>query len=298
MAKLNVDTLQADFQTFLPTDWVSEVARRVGAVVRERKVKIPALVWTLVLGFADGSGPRTIAAIRRTFEKVTNETIVASAFYTRFTESFVRLLRECLNRLMLEGAEPERKLRGILSKFKDLLMTDSTVVRLCTLLKARYPGARTNHSPAAAKLHVVMSATGCGPRSVKLTSGRAADGPRFSVGKWVANRLLTFDLGYFNYHLFVRIAELDGFFVSRMKVTANPVILAENLAHGLGNIEVEGRRLLDVLHLFNTEVIDLRVRINFKRRVYRGVKTADSHEFRLIGIFNHETPVLDEHRGR
>lgn len=289
MAELNVDKLQAEFQSFLPPDWVSEVARQVGAVVRERKVKISALVWTLVLGFADGAGPRTIASLRRTFEQVTNETIVASAFYTRFTAQFVRLLRECLNRLLSEASEPERKLRGILSKFKDLLMTDSTVVRLCALLKARYPGARTNHSPAAAKLHVVMSATGCGPRSVKLTSGSAADGPAFSVGKWVKDRLLTFDLGYFNYHLFVRIAELGGYFVSRMKINANPIIVAENLTHGLGNVALEGRRLLDVLHLFETEVIDLRVRVNFKRRIYRGVKSADSREFRLIGIFNYET---------
>lgn len=80
MAKLNVDKLQADFCAFLPADWVSEVARRVGAVVRERKVKISALVWTLILGFAGGSGPRTIAALRRTFEQVTGETIVASAY--------------------------------------------------------------------------------------------------------------------------------------------------------------------------------------------------------------------------
>jgi IS4 transposase len=289
MAELNVDKLQADFRAFLPPDWMSEVARQVGAVVRERKVKISALVWTLVVGFANGSGPRTITALRRSFEQATGETIVASAFYTRFTGQFVRLIRECLNRLLSEASEPERKLHGILSKFKDLVMTDSTVVRLCTLLKARYAGARTNHSPAAAKLHVVMSATGCGPRTVKLTSGSAADGPRFSVGTWVADRLLTFDLGYFNYHLFVRIAELGGFFVSRMKVNANPVIVAENLAHGLGNIALEGRRLLDVLHLFDTEVIDLRVRVNFKRRVYRGRISADFREFRLVGIFNHDT---------
>lgn len=289
MAKLTIEKLQDDFQAALPDEWVSDLARKVGAVARERKVRISALVWTLVLGFADGSGPRTIAALRRTFEQVTGITLVPSAFYTRFTAQFVVLLRECLNRLMSEASEPEKKLRGILSKFKDLLITDSTIVRLCALLKARYPGARVNHSPAAAKLHVVMSAVGCGPRSVKLTSGRRADGPTFTVGKWVKDRLLTFDLGYFNYHLFARIAELGGFFVSRMKANANPVIVAENLAHGLQNIALEGQKLLDVLHLFDTEVIDLRVRVNFKRRVYRGVKSADSREFRLVGIFNHET---------
>jgi putative transposase len=269
MAGLSVEKLQSDFQAFLPSDWVTEVALQVGAVLRERKVKISALVWTLVLGFAGGSGPRTIAAIRRTFERVTGETIVASAFYTRFTAQFVQLLRECLNRLVSEGSEPDRRLVGILSKFKDLVMTDSTIVRLCSLLKARYPGVRTNHSPASAKLHVVMSATGCGPRSVKLTCGSAADGPMFSVGKWVKDRLLTFDLGYFNYHLFARIAELGGFFVSRMKSNANPVVVAANLPYGLVNTAFEGRKFLEVLHLFGTQDIDLRVSVNFKRRIYR-----------------------------
>lgn len=287
MAKLDGDKLQKTLDALLPAEWVETKARALQVVVRERKVKIAMFVWSLVLGFATASEDRTITALRRAYQRAAGVTIAPSSFYDRFTAELVHLMRACLDRLLADLCEPGDKLMGILKSFADLIITDSTVVRLCALLKDVYPGARTNHSPAAAKLHVVISAAAMSPRSIKLTSGRDADGPVFTVGKWVKDRLLTFDLGYFCYHLFVRISENGGYFVSRLKECANPVIVGENIAHRLKGLA--GANLLDVIHRFKTDVVDLRVRVRFKRRAYRGSYRWDEHEFRLIGVFNHET---------
>jgi IS4 transposase len=101
--------------------------------------------------------------------------------------------------------------------FRDVLATDSTLVRLHELLERSFPASRTNHTKAAAKLHVVMSVQGKGMRSVKLSSGRQHDSPVLKVGRWVRDRLLLFDLGYFRYGLFDRIDAQGGYFISRLK---------------------------------------------------------------------------------
>ena len=44
------------------------LARELGVVVRNRKVKALALFWTLVLGFGAGE-QRTLAGLRRHFEQ-------------------------------------------------------------------------------------------------------------------------------------------------------------------------------------------------------------------------------------
>src|SRR5207249_2842123 len=115
---------------------------------------------------------------------------------------------------------------GLLRSFRDVVVTDSTLVKLHDLLERRFPACRTNHTKAAAKLHVVMSVKGQGPRSVRLTSGRQHDSPVFQVGRWVRDRLLMFDLGYFRYQLFDCIDRNGGYFISRLKENANPEITA------------------------------------------------------------------------
>jgi hypothetical protein len=56
------------------------------------------------------------------------------------------------------------KMAGILEGFRDVLATDSTLVRLHGLLERSYPANWTNHTKAVAKLHVVMSVKGAGTR--------------------------------------------------------------------------------------------------------------------------------------
>jgi len=134
-----------------------------------------------------------------------------------------------------------------------------------------------------------MSVMGRGLRSVKITSGRQHDGPVFTVGRWVKDRLLLFDLGYYRYQLFDRIDRQGGYFISRLKENANPLItavLGPGKTHGL---PIVGERLRGVVNRLRREQLDLSIRVQFHRRAYDGVGSAAERELRLVGVRDTET---------
>ncbi len=61
-------------------------------MVRVRQVSPTDLFWTLVLGFGLGR-ERTIAALRRVYEKTSGQTIEESSFYDRFTGGLAKMLK-------------------------------------------------------------------------------------------------------------------------------------------------------------------------------------------------------------
>jgi len=93
---------------------LKRLAADIGVVLRERKIGVVALFWTLVLGFATGN-ERTLAGLRRAFEKATGTTVVPSAFYNRFTPKLVRLLKAILGEVMDKTARMNGALRGVLA---------------------------------------------------------------------------------------------------------------------------------------------------------------------------------------
>jgi IS4 transposase len=259
------------------------MADEAGLTTRKRKVQVHALFWTLVLGFGSGR-ERTIAGLRRAYGRATGCQLVPSAFYDRFTPALVRLLRSVAALLLAHAAEPVRKLAGPLAAFRDVVLTDSTVIRLHDLLKKAFPACRTNHTLAALKLHTVMSATGAGPRSVKITAERAHDGPIFTVGKWVKDRLLLFDLGYFRFQLFSCIERNGGYFIVRLKKSADPLVVDLHRRWRGRAVPMIGRRVSEFIGLLKRQAVDVEVELSFKRRVYGGVRHKDRQRFRLVGV--------------
>jgi IS4 transposase len=269
--------------SLIPTRHLNALARQMGVVQRERKVQPLALFWTIVLAFGAG-GERTLAGLRRAYEKSTGQTLVPSAFFDRFSEALAAFFRAVMLELLEGLQQAEVKFRGLLEPFRDVLATDSTLVKLHDLLERRYPACRTNHTKAAAKLHVVMSVKGEGPRSVKLTSGRQHDGPVFRVGRWVRDRLLLFDLGYFRYQLFDCIDRHGGYFISRLKENANPEIVATLRQWRGRSVSLVGERLRDVIDRLQRETLDVEVEVVFRRRVYAGSRTGARRRLRLVGV--------------
>jgi putative transposase len=272
-------TLRKLFPAWQLRDW----AREQGAVERLRKVDPAALFWSVVLGFGGGR-KRTLAGLRRAYEKATRQRIEESSFYGHFNAGFVRLLRSAMERALQEAVGIGRKLTGPLAAFRDLVLTDGTVVRLHDLLAKTYPGCRTNHSKAALKLHAVLSVTGAGDQSVKVTDGRRHDGPVFTVGPWVAGKLLLFDLGYFRYQLFASITRNTGYFVSRLKAHANPTIVAVHRSWRGRSVPVVGQKLQDVIGRLKREILDVTVEVSFPRRRYGGRVHHDTQRLRVVGI--------------
>lgn len=288
MARGRASDVRRELRKVIPEALVNELARETGAVKRRRLVRIHDLVWVLVLGFAIGR-KRTLAGLRRSYESQTGQTIEESSFYDRFTPGLVRLLKALLARAFAESLGVARGLEGPLAVFRDVILTDSTVIRLHDLLEKRFPACRTNHTKAALKAHTIMSVRGVGEQSVKVTAEREHDGPVFRVGKWVKDHLLMFDLGYFRYQLFACIERNGGYFLTRLKGNADPTIVAVNRLHRGRAIQLVGKRLRDVVSRMKRQVLDVEVEVRFPRRRYAGRVHHDTQRLRVVGLLNRET---------
>ena len=284
MARRQAIEIRRTLKRLLPTRRIRECARAAGAFVRERKVDPVALVWAVLLGFTVGN-ERTLAGLRRAFEKTTGTTLVPSAFYTRFSPGlaklFKHLLRDTIDRMAASAMGLPTE---VVAGFRDVMMSDSTVIRLHQLLERAFPACRTNHTKAALKAHVILSVTGRGPASIKVTSERTHDGPVLRAGAWVKDRLLLFDLGYYRFQLFACIERQGGYFVTRLKDGANPLITAVHRVWRGRSIPLVGQHLQDVVARLAREEIDVEVELCYRRRSYRGQRRSATYRCRLVGV--------------
>jgi IS4 transposase len=288
MAKQKSIKVRQSLATLFSPQRIMHFARSTGAVVRNRKVSITHLFWTVVLGFGTGR-TRQIAGLRRSYEKSTGQTIEESSFYDRFTPAFTRMLKAAVAHAIGSLNGVGRALAGPLAAFKDVLLTDSTVMRLHDLLEKAFPACRTNHTLAALKMHVVLSVAGAGKQSIRLTAQRRHDRRVFTVGPWVRDRLLIFDLGYFCYRLFACIVRNGGYFLSRLKDSANPRIVAVNRACRGRARGLIGRRLRDMLPHLTRGILDVMVEVSFRRRTYGGHRHGGTQLLRVVGMRDAET---------
>jgi IS4 transposase len=232
-------------------------------------VEIVALFWVLILTVSCGEG-RTLADLRRSYEKATGCCLSRSAFYNRFHVRFTRFLKKLMERGLEDLSKQARGARQLCSQIRELLCIDSTVVRLHDALARSFPACRTNHTQAAAKLHTVLNVRGEGPQSIKVTSERVHDGPVMRAGRWVRGRLLLFDLGYFRYHLFATIGQQGGYFLTRLKENANPTIVALHRQHRGRAVDAEGHKLTEIKDRLRRAVFDAEAEVRFRRQAYRG----------------------------
>lgn len=268
---------------------VTQLAEELGVIHRKRKVDPFILVWTLVLGFQVGSA-RTIEGLRQVYQRASGEGLVRSSFYDRLSKPLAQLLRKLAQAGLAAQAPGLRMPKGQLSKFQEVLAIDASVLRLHQLLARSFSACRTNHSKSAAKLHVVMNVCDGSARRVKLTGERTKDStPWKRVGGWVRDRLLLFDLGYVRYHLFHAIDANGGYFLTRMKKNANPLIVGVNRSWAGRSRDVVGVKLQDALPGLRRSVLDVQVRLKFKKRTYRGKQSWTTRDFRLVALRNEES---------
>jgi IS4 transposase len=282
MARPHSIGIRRQLNSLLSPRRLHEVARKTGAVQRQRKVKVFHLFWTLVLGFGTGK-ERSFAGLRRMYETLARQTLVPSAFWNRFTPELAAFLKAVAREGMEKVGGVKRGLPGTFKGFRDLVVADATVIRLHEFLVKRFPACRTNHTKAACKLHVIMSVLAAGPRSVKVTSERAHDGKTLPVGPWVRDRLLLIDLGFYGYGLFDRIRRNGGYFISRLKSNANPTIVKVHSSRR-DDRSLRGQKLQDVLFRLRRKSFDATVEVAFLRRTYGGERTQVRKTFRLVGV--------------
>ena len=285
MARPKSIDIAGELNNVLSVRWLRRTARELGMVVRQRKVDAASFVYSLIFGVSVGSG-RSLASLRRFFMLSTDTVLAPSSFYKRFTEETVAVLHAALDHVLEEVRSTRTDAQEVLGAFKDLLATDGTVLRLHDLLAKRWRASRTNHTQAAARLHLVMSVIGHGARRVALTGERASERDILKVGPWIRGHLLLMDLGYYSFGLFDRIDRHGGFFLSRLKSNANLRIIQDNRPSSSPSaVELTGQMLASIRHGLGRAVVDVMVEVKVPRgRKIRGRQRRKARQFRMVGI--------------
>src|SRR5674536_378982 len=137
-------TLENTIRTIFPEIWLRTLAIKTCFIKRERKIKPEVIFWVLTLGFCVHN-QRTIAGLKRLYEIEANISISDSSWYDRFTPELVEFLHQCVIHGIEELAkEPGRKLSKKLENFKDVIIQDSTIVRLHSSLADKFPVSYTH----------------------------------------------------------------------------------------------------------------------------------------------------------
>jgi len=271
-----------------PAEWIQKTAKETGLIKRERKINPILLFWTLVLGIGVGA-QRTLAGLKRDYEDRAGDTLGMSSFYERFSPELVKFFHQCaIHGIEFLAQTPGRILKTKLDGFKDLIIVDSTIIRLNAKLAKKWPATRTRKVAAGIKVSTIISAVADGPKKIRIFGERTHDIKTITIGPWVKDRIMLLDLGFFKYQLFDRITRNGGFFVSRLKSTADPIVTSVNRVWRGNSIDVVGLPVSEFLPRLKRTVFDADVEISFKRRSYLNHKTPKTDKFRMVCVYNEE----------
>ncbi len=103
-------------------EWLRKAAEETGLIKRERKIDPTIMFWVLVMSFGVRL-QRTLASIKRNYEKASIEKMSDSSWYERFTPELVAFLKLCVIHAIEHLAEEQnRVLNERIAKFQDVLI--------------------------------------------------------------------------------------------------------------------------------------------------------------------------------
>ena len=245
----NPGKLLKALQELISPEDILEAACRLGAVKRQRKVDITALVASTVLALIPVQGAQTTAFAN--YIALTGQSLAPSAFYDRFSVEFGQLMREVALRAV-EGlrrvAPADRCLADfgvLLKEFSDVQVADSTC-HVLQRLASDWSPSTSPERPAGIKWHTVISLRDALPVADALTPQRTHDNRALPEGALTAGTLTLFDLGYLDVERFIDAIERGAHFLTRLKSNHNPTILRVHVGKG-ERVKARGMRLHDAL---------------------------------------------------
>jgi len=280
--------IEAELNKLFSPEWLRKTAKKTGLIKRERKIDPVLMFWVLILGFGVQL-QRTLASLHREYEEKGSVHLSRGSFYERFSDELVEFLHECVIHGIEQLAETShQKLKKNLGRFKDLLIQDSTIIRVHEKLAKKWPAVRSRKVAAGVKLSVLVSAVCDGPKRVMITGERTSEIKTLRVGPWIKDRILLFDQGFYKYQIFTRITEYGGFFITRVKVNADPVITQVYSTCRGRAMDLVGKPVSEVLPKVKRQIVDAEVEVSFRRRTYNGKRKVDTNRFRLTMMYNEE----------
>ena len=282
--------LQDTLLELYPSDVLTRLAEESGFVRRYRKVDPVAFFWAVTLE-AGVYLQRSLDQLRHVYnERAAKPLHSYASFYDRFTPELVEFLHLCVaHGLSQLKSAPGNRLNPKLASFEDVLIQDSTIVRLSASLMTHYPAVRASRPTAGAKIATLVSVRANGPKRVELMPESVSERDTLKPGPWVKGSILLFDLGFYKHQAFARIAENGGFYLTRLQSPVNPTIVRSLRVHRGRALDLEGKSWKEVKPRLQRGVLDAEVEIAFSRRAYAGRRRGDVLTARLVAVWNEET---------
>lgn len=237
------------FREMVGPEEIIEAGCRLGAIKRQRKVDLPALVQATIAAMLPTPGVRT--TVLANYLSLTGEGLAPSSFYDRFTLEYASLMREVAQRA-IEGvrkvAPDDRSLADygvLLSKFTDIQVADSTS-HLLKKLARHWAPSTSKVKPAGIKWHALVSLKDGLPVADRLTEQRMHDNVGLPDEALAPGTLTLFDLGYVDVERFIAAIERRAHFLTRLKTNHNPIILRVHVGKG-DRVRARGMRLEEAL---------------------------------------------------
>jgi len=124
------DIVEQELTTMFESRWLRAKAKETGLVERERKIDPVIIFWALAIGYGTQLY-RTLTELKREYEVRGNVLLSDSSWHDRFTPELVKFLKECvIHGIEHMSQEPSRILGKRLANFHDVMIQDSTIIRL------------------------------------------------------------------------------------------------------------------------------------------------------------------------
>ena len=220
----------ATFRELIAPEDIIEAACRLGAIQRQRKVDMPALVQATIAAVLPTPGTQTTAFAN--YISLTGKRLAPSAFYDRFSDEFAALMREVALRAVKAVREvtPEDHRFAdygvLLETFSDIRVVDATT----HLLRKLAPDGRKVRP--GIKWHSVISLKDDLPVGEAVTDRHVSDLTGLPAAAFASGTLTLMDMGYVDYGRFIDATERGASFVTRLKSNANPRIKKVHIGKG------------------------------------------------------------------
>lgn len=281
---MNAKEQLAEFSAILSEDAIVEQAKEYGVEdKRNRKLAVVSFFWLMVLSAAEatprGCLSKLVTIFCATFPLIPRGRVTRlsrMAISKKLSGTSWMFFRGVYNRLLkcyINALEPDDRL--LLARFKDCFAVDGSIIRLNKALEQIFKS--TAKAQAALKMNTKFSIVNLAVTKLQVTEGKRHDS-KFRFITQAKNILYLFDLGYWSFARFKKIADAESFFVSRLKKSCDPLIVAVSdpkWAH------LAGKRLSQITNaLKDLKEMDARVQL---------AKSKNSQfkiELRLVGILH------------
>ncbi|WP_437632380.1 IS4 family transposase [Sorangium sp. So ce854] len=225
----------AKYHELFDADELWAAARQMGAVTRDRKVDVSALVEASVLAMSGLPGTQT--TIFANYIQLTGQDLAPSAFYDRFTVPFANLMADVTRRAMAAVRAVDPSLRDVaemerlLEHFSDVQVADSSC-RVLRKLAACWSPSTSPERPASFKIHAVISLKDNLPIEHHISPQREHDNPHLDESVLTPGALLLADLGYVDHERLLRLKARCVHILMRLKASQNPRIARVRVGRG------------------------------------------------------------------